>query len=123
MPRETCFRRRDGSPIWVVQNANFEKQRDGTVVFDGTLIDITESKLNNIAIENWKRRYDAVVLASGQIIYDYDLTTNLITLGGALREILGYSPEELQATSSLEQIHPDDRPRVLQAAEKARLSC
>jgi PAS domain S-box-containing protein len=58
MPRETCFRRKDGSAIWVVQNAGFEKQRDGSEVFEGTLIDITDSKLTNIAIENWKRRYD-----------------------------------------------------------------
>jgi PAS domain S-box-containing protein len=40
----------------------------------------------------------------------------------AYQKVLGYSPEELRATSSIEQIHPDDRPRVLQAAEKARLS-
>jgi PAS domain S-box-containing protein len=40
----------------------------------------------------------------------------------AYQKVLGYSSEELQATSSIEQIHPDDRPRVLQAAEKARLS-
>ena len=38
----------------------------------------------------------------------------------AYSKVLGYSPEELQATSSLEQIHPDDRPRVQEAAEKAR---
>jgi len=38
----------------------------------------------------------------------------------AYEKVLGYSAEELKATSSLEQIHPDDRPRVLQAAEKAR---
>jgi PAS domain S-box-containing protein len=40
----------------------------------------------------------------------------------AYQKVLGYTPEELRATSSIEQIHPDDRPRVLQAAEKARLS-
>lgn len=38
----------------------------------------------------------------------------------AYEKILGYSPEELKATSSIEQIHADDRPRVLEAAEKAR---
>ena len=38
------------------------------------------------------------------------------------QKVLGYSPEELKATSSMEQIHPEDRPRVLQAAEKARLT-
>ncbi|MGA2967535.1 MAG: diguanylate cyclase [Terriglobales bacterium] len=40
----------------------------------------------------------------------------------AYQKILGYSPDDLQATSSTEQIHPDDRPKVLQAAEKARFS-
>ncbi len=40
----------------------------------------------------------------------------------AYQKVLGYSPEELKETSSIEQIHPDDRARVLQAAEKARLS-
>jgi PAS domain S-box-containing protein len=40
----------------------------------------------------------------------------------AYQKVLGYSPEDLKETSSIEQIHPDDRPRVLKAAEKARLS-
>jgi PAS domain S-box-containing protein len=40
----------------------------------------------------------------------------------AYLKVLGYSPEDLKATSSIEQIHPDDRQRVLKAAEKARLS-
>jgi two-component system, cell cycle sensor histidine kinase and response regulator CckA len=35
---------------------------------------------------------------------------------------LGYSPEELQSSSSFEQIHPDDRERVKKAAEEARHS-
>lgn len=40
----------------------------------------------------------------------------------AYQKVLGYSPEELKASSSTEQIHPDDRPRVFQAAEKARMT-
>lgn len=35
---------------------------------------------------------------------------------------LGYTSEELQASSSFEQIHPDDRERVRNAAESARKS-
>lgn len=38
----------------------------------------------------------------------------------AYEKVLGYSPEDLKHTSSFDQIHPDDRPRVMQAAEKAR---
>jgi len=36
--------------------------------------------------------------------------------------VLGYSPEELQASSAFEQIHPDDRERVKKAADDARRS-
>jgi PAS domain S-box-containing protein len=36
------------------------------------------------------------------------------------QRVLGYSPEELQASSAFEQIHPDDRERVKRAAEEAR---
>ena len=36
------------------------------------------------------------------------------------QRVLGYSPEELQKSSSLEQVHPEDRHRVKEAAEEAR---
>src|SRR6266853_802558 len=38
------------------------------------------------------------------------------------QKALGYSPEELQASSSFEQIHPEDRERVIEAAAHARRS-
>ncbi len=38
------------------------------------------------------------------------------------QRVMGYSPEELQALSTFEQIHPDDRERVKNAAEDARRS-
>jgi len=40
----------------------------------------------------------------------------------AYKRILGYSPAELSETSSFEQIHPEDRLRVLEAAREARES-
>lgn len=36
------------------------------------------------------------------------------------QRVLGYSPEELQSSSALEQVHPDDRERLRQASEEAR---
>jgi diguanylate cyclase (GGDEF)-like protein/PAS domain S-box-containing protein len=38
----------------------------------------------------------------------------------AYRKTLGYAPEELEHTSAFEQIHPDDRFRVMEAAREAR---
>jgi two-component system cell cycle sensor histidine kinase/response regulator CckA len=121
MPRECCFRRKDGSAMWVVQNAGIERKPDGSEIFEGTLIDITETKLTNLAIEDWKRRYDAAVLASGQIIYDCDLVSGQTTFGGALQEILGYAPEEFAVNTEAWRalIHPEDRPKYRDTMERA----
>lgn len=52
----------------------------------------------------------AVVDAKGRRLYN----------SPAYQKVLGYSPEELRLTNGLEQIHPDDRQRVVAAAESAR---
>ena len=52
----------------------------------------------------------AVVDRHGQRLYN----------SPAYHKILGYDPEELATTSSMDQIHPDDRARVIEAAEKTR---
>ena len=49
-----------------------------------------------------------------------DRTGQRLYTSPAYQKILGYSPEELAATSSMDQIHSDDYARVLEAAEKAR---
>ena len=109
-PQEFCLRRKDGSPLWVVLNVSLEKQSDGTNVIEGTAIDVTESKLNSLAIEDWKNRYDAAIQASRQIIYESDPDSKTVTLGGCVREILGYSASELSGDAGawLALIHPED---------------
>ena len=52
----------------------------------------------------------AVVDSNGQRIYN----------SPAYQHVLGYSADELKTTSSIEQVHPDDRAQVLEAAHKAR---
>lgn len=52
----------------------------------------------------------AVVNADGKRLYN----------SPAYERILGYTAEELQSTSSLEQVHPDDRHFVEEAAKEAR---
>jgi PAS domain S-box-containing protein len=54
----------------------------------------------------------AVIDSEGKRIYN----------SPSYQKILGYSQEELKSTSSIEQVHPEDRPRVLEAGAKARLT-
>ena len=49
-----------------------------------------------------------------------DMDGNRIFNSLSYQKVLGYSPEELQHSSAFEQIHPDDRERVKNAAEDAR---
>lgn len=51
-----------------------------------------------------------------------DMNGNRLFNSLSYQKVLGYSPEELQASSAFEQIHPDDRERVKRAAEDARRS-
>ena len=53
----------------------------------------------------------------------------LVEVGGkrlynspAYERVMGYSPAELAATASLDQVHPEDRERVIEAANEARAS-
>jgi PAS domain S-box-containing protein len=54
----------------------------------------------------------ALVEVSGKRLYN----------SPAYEKVLGYSPEELAATGSLEQVHSEDRERVIEAAKQARLT-
>jgi PAS domain S-box-containing protein len=51
----------------------------------------------------------AVVDASGKRLYN----------SPSYQRILGYDPSELEATSSVEQVHPDDRQMVQDASAEA----
>ncbi len=59
---------------------------------------------------------------AADLIAVVDGAGNRIYNSPAYFKVLGYSEEELSASSSIDQIHPSDRERVLQAAAKARAS-
>jgi PAS domain S-box-containing protein len=79
-----------------------------------------ERKLEEDAVLEWKNRYEAVIHASGHLLYDWDPTTNQVTYGGDSGRVLGYSLEELGSTLShwIGLIHPDDRPAFRQEIER-----
>ena len=60
----------------------------------------------------WKNRYEAVVRASGHLLYDWNPHANEVLFGGDIERILGYGLAEM--TGGLEQweklVHPEDLP-------------
>ncbi|WP_414567839.1 PAS domain-containing protein [Nostoc sp. CCY 9925] len=66
---------------------------------------------HSAALGEWNNRYQALIQASGQILYDWNLDTNDIRYGGNVERILGYSmPEILGGLNRwLELVHPEDK--------------
>jgi len=56
---------------------------------------------------------------AADLIAVVDMAGNRIYNSLSYQKVLGYSPEELKTSSSFDQIHPDDREGVKQAAQEA----
>jgi diguanylate cyclase (GGDEF)-like protein/PAS domain S-box-containing protein len=66
--------------------------------------------------------FQAVTENAADMIALVDVKGRRLYNSPSYKRVLGYSPSELSETSSFEQIHPDDRLRVLEAAREARES-
>ncbi len=66
--------------------------------------------------------FEVITENAADMIAVIDCAGNRLYNSPAYQKVLGYSSEELKLTSSMEQIHPEDQQRVLEAAEKARLT-
>lgn len=72
-------------------------------------------------IANRDRLFQLITENAADMIAVIDADGNRLYNSPAYTKILGYSSEELMATSPLDQIHPDDRARVVRAGAKAQL--
>lgn len=102
---------------WIRQIGNFVLDENGQAVsFEGTLQDITESKLAALALEESILRYSYVTQATSDAIWDLDFKKGKIFWGDNYRKLFGH-PFTNNADNDLKywesQIHPDDRKRVV----------
>jgi PAS domain S-box-containing protein len=113
---ERELRRKDGGIVWILFSA-LRVDVDGVPSVLSFYREITDRKRdeqilrqNAAELERWKKRHDAVVRASGQILYSWNVRTNTIAWTGNYKDVLGYDslPEKLEPALSL-VIHPEDR--------------
>jgi two-component system, sensor histidine kinase and response regulator len=85
--------------------------------------EVAERRRAEAGALEWKKRYEAAMLASGQVLYDWDAATDRITYGGMYRAMLGYEPAELEGGIQrwLDLVHPDDLPALRRAVERPSL--
>ncbi|HBC73515.1 MAG TPA: hypothetical protein DC017_01415 [Candidatus Wallbacteria bacterium] len=91
-----------------------DEKIDDKVRFETTFIDITEMRKNEIKLKELADRYECIVGVSGQIVYDYNVTTGFIYYGSNAEKVLGYNPEEIKEFDKwLKMLHPDDKSETL----------
>jgi len=81
---------------------------------------ITERKKTERLLRENEERYRLVLEQTGQLVYDLDLTTNILKWSGAIEQLTGYLPSEYQISVAewAEQIHPDDRNEAMRLLEE-----
>ncbi len=115
---------RAGSPRILEASANDQRQDPSVCGFILNARDITDRKQAEEGIARWKRRYDSVVLATGQIIYEWDIRNGEVTFGGALQHVLGYGHQDfsLGMESWRALIHQEDLNKYLMTLDDAARS-
>jgi PAS domain S-box-containing protein len=108
---ETALITADGREISASQVVIAHRNADGELEFLSTIIrDISEQKRQEVTRIEWANRYDAAIRASSQVLFDWNSTTNEITYGGDVEELIGYNAAEMRGgLDQLRQIiHADD---------------
>ena len=115
--------RKDGTRVWIDARVRRLTGPDGLPVgVLGVSHDVTERKRAEVELRAWQARFEAVVRATGQVLYDWDPATGEVGWGGSCELVLGCPPGELPQTldACLGLIHPEDRPAF--EAELARVA-
>lgn len=96
----------------------------GIVLLFDVYVVFQQVQLYRVRKENAEREqlFRLITENAADLIAVVDVNGNRLYNSPSYQKLLGYTAEELQQTKGIEQIHPDDRPKVIVAAEEAKLS-
>lgn len=100
-------------------------EMDDKFVLHSIVHDITDRKRAEDEVKAWMKRYDMIVAASGQVAYEYILSTGRIIWGSSIANVLGYDMDEIgdEFQHWEELLHAEDKDRTIQSLETAEKVC
>jgi PAS domain S-box-containing protein/putative nucleotidyltransferase with HDIG domain len=112
---EAQIRRRDGSLLWISENARAVRDTDGTVLYyEGTVQDITARKRTETTLRESEQQIRTLFEATAVGITLVDMQGQILRSNPAFQQIMGYTEEELTGTAFARLTHPDDAPANIQ---------
>ena len=120
---ELRLRRKNGTCIYIENKGVCLTDHEGHLYGAiGLLKDITSAKLAETQLQENEERYRIATEQTGQVVFDFNLETFELRLAGAIREVTGYDPEELENLDKsilIEYVHSEDRIELLDALRKS----
>jgi PAS domain S-box-containing protein len=92
---ELHLKRRDGSAIWVLENASLVEPSDGgPAMIEGTVVDITDRTAVQRALQESERRYRLLAENVTDVIWIMDLNLRYTYISPSVMGLRGVTPEE-----------------------------
>ena len=115
---------KDGEVIWIEARGMPTPLADGGILWDGFLLDITESKQAEEALRESEERFRIAGKAAYDLIYEWDVASNALEWFGDVDRLLGYRKGEISRDINawLDLINPEDRVKLENAVELHKTS-
>jgi len=108
-----------GKLKWLLERQYLTKAKDGSPVhIEGIVLDITKRKLQEQGIRESNERFKMLAKATVEAIIDWDITNNEVIWGEGFHILLGYDLREKNLRLWSDNIHADDRKKVLEDLRK-----
>jgi PAS domain S-box-containing protein len=115
-----------GQIKWIQANAKPQKQPNGDIIWDGLILDISERKKVEIALQNSETRFQKLASSSPGAIYilaqRFDGSTYFEYVSSVIKDICEVTSQQILENANLcfDQIHPDDRPGYQEAVTHSK---
>ena len=99
--------RKDGTTLWVRENAKAIERSNGDVVVLIACEDITQRKRAEEAARESAKRFRALIEHAFDAVLLVDQDSSILYASPSVERVLGYAPRELVGRNGLDFIHPD----------------
>ncbi len=117
---EHRIRTAGGRIKWVRGQALPQREPDGSILWSGFLVDITERKQTEVALAESEERWKFALEGSGAGVWDWNIRSGKALFSSRWKEMFGYAENEIGPLSSewSSRVHPDDLPAVMAAIQE-----